>query len=120
MEFKQIIKKTVTGENALNNLRKEAEKNKMSFEIVSQKMNGENIAYYVKLEGYPKIKYEDLVVYLIRKKYNENQEFAIIRQRDVKQEEFNEYFAFTESCKEQAKQMIAERDLFIQTLEANK
>ena len=47
--------------------------------------------------------YENKVVALIRKKYNVNQELAILRQRDTKPEEFAEYNEYVEQCKEQVK-----------------
>ena len=47
--------------------------------------------------------YENKIVALIRKKYNVNQELAILRQRDAKPEEFAEYNAYVEQCKEQVK-----------------
>ena len=50
--------------------------------------------------------YENKVVDLIREKYNINQELAILRQRDVKAEEFAEYNEFVEQCKTRAKQFI--------------
>ena len=51
-------------------------------------------------------KYEELVNELIRKKYSMAQEFAILRQRDSKPEEFAEYNSYAEECKTQAKQQI--------------
>lgn len=47
--------------------------------------------------------YENKIVTLIRKKYNVNQELAILRQRDTKPEEFAEYNKYVEKCKEQVK-----------------
>ena len=47
--------------------------------------------------------YENKIVSLIRKKYNINQELAILRQRDTKPLEFKEYNAYVEQCKEQVK-----------------
>lgn len=52
--------------------------------------------------------YEDLIVSKIRKKYNVNQELAILRQRDTKTEEFAEYNAFVEQCKAEAKKETQE------------
>lgn len=51
-------------------------------------------------------KYEELVNELIRKKYSIAQEFAILRQRDDKPEEFAIYNAYAEECKAKAKQQI--------------
>ena len=47
--------------------------------------------------------YENKIVALIRKKYNVNQELAILRQRDTKPEEFAEYNEYVEKCKKQVK-----------------
>ena len=47
--------------------------------------------------------YEANIVALIRKKYNVNQELAVLRQRDTKPEEFAEYNEYVEQCKEQVK-----------------
>lgn len=48
--------------------------------------------------------YENKVVIEIRKKYNINQELAILRQRDSKPQEFAEYSAYVEQCKAKIKQ----------------
>lgn len=48
--------------------------------------------------------YEERVVELIRMRYDINQELAILRQRDVKAEEFAEYNEYCEECKQQAKE----------------
>ena len=47
--------------------------------------------------------YENKIVGLIRKKYNVNQELAILRQRDTKPLEYQEYYDYVEQCKEQVK-----------------
>ena len=47
--------------------------------------------------------YEKEIIRKIRKRYSVNQELAILRQRDTKPEEFAEYNAFVEQCKEEAK-----------------
>lgn len=47
--------------------------------------------------------YEEKVVQLIRERYTIDDEFAILRQRDEKPQEFAEYFAYCEECKKQAK-----------------
>ena len=43
--------------------------------------------------------YSEAVNAEIRKRYTESQEFAILRQKDEKPEEYNEYFAYCEECK---------------------
>ena len=50
--------------------------------------------------------YENKIVALIRKKYNVNQELAILRQRDTKPEEWNIYNEYVESCKRQVKEEL--------------
>ena len=50
--------------------------------------------------------YENKIVTLIRKKYNVNQELAILRQRDTKPLEYQEYYDYIEQCKEQVKNGI--------------
>ena len=47
--------------------------------------------------------YENLVISKIRKRYSLNQELAILRQRDTKEEEFAAYNAYAEQCKIEAK-----------------
>lgn len=47
--------------------------------------------------------YENKIVALIRKKYNVNQELALLRQRDTKPEEFAEYNEYVEQCKAEVK-----------------
>lgn len=51
-------------------------------------------------------KYPVLVERFIREKYTLSAELAILRQRDVKTAEFDEYNAYAESCKERAKAEI--------------
>ena len=50
--------------------------------------------------------YENKIVSLIRKKYNVNQELAILRQRDTKPLEYQEYYDYVEQCKKQVKNGI--------------
>ena len=47
--------------------------------------------------------YENKIVALIRKKYNINQELAILRQRDAKPQEYQEYYNYVEQCKAEVK-----------------
>ena len=47
--------------------------------------------------------YNEKVNDKIRAKYSISQEFAILRQRDTKPDEFNEYNAYCEQCKAEAK-----------------
>lgn len=52
--------------------------------------------------------YEREVVNRIRKKYSINQELAILRQRDTKPTEFEEYNTYVEECKSAVKNEVAE------------
>lgn len=47
--------------------------------------------------------YENMLISKIRKRYNMNQELAILRQKDTKPEEYQEYFDYVERCKQEAK-----------------
>ena len=52
--------------------------------------------------------YDDAVDAEIRKKYSVSQEFAILRQREEKPEEYEEYFNYCEACKLFVKSKISE------------
>ena len=62
--------------------------------------------YNVRKQALANEEYENKIVALIRKKYNINQELAILRQREVKPEEFAEYNEYVEQCKKQVKNGI--------------
>ena len=49
--------------------------------------------------------YSEKVVSLIREKYSLDEELALERQRDSKPQEFSEYYAYCEACKQKAKQI---------------
>jgi hypothetical protein len=51
--------------------------------------------------------YDSLVVALIRRKYSLNQELAILRQRDTKPLEYQEYFDYVERCKDEIKRTLS-------------
>lgn len=50
-------------------------------------------------EYWANIPYDEAVNNEIRKRYTESQEFAILRQKDEKPEEYAEYYAYCEECK---------------------
>lgn len=50
------------------------------------------------------IPYDEAVDAEIRKRYSVSQEFAILRQRDEKPEEYAQYYAYCEQCKALVKQ----------------
>lgn len=62
--------------------------------------------YYMRKESEISIQYEEMIVSEIRKKYSLNQELAILRQRDSKFAEYQEYFNYVEQCKSKAKQFF--------------
>ena len=45
------------------------------------------------------IPYDEAVDLEIRKRYSISQEFSILRQKDLKPEEYAEYYAYCEECK---------------------
>ena len=59
-----------------------------------------------KLNGTLAELYSDEVVRRIRARYSLSEEFAILRQRDEKPEEFAAYNAFAEACKAEAKAYV--------------
>ena len=65
--------------------------------------------YKSRKEVEAKIEYETKIVSLIRKKYNINQELAILRQRDTKPTEFVEYSKYVEKCKAEVKSELKEK-----------
>ena len=50
-------------------------------------------------EYWQSVSYDDAVNTKIRERYTESQEFAILRQKDEKPEEYNAYYAYCEECK---------------------
>lgn len=50
--------------------------------------------------------YGDMVNELVREKYNISEELALIRQKDEKPDEYNEYYLYVEKCKTRVKEMI--------------
>ena len=50
------------------------------------------------------IDYGEAINSEIRKKYTQSEEFAILRQKNEKPDEYNEYFNYCESCKAYVKE----------------
>ena len=50
-------------------------------------------------EYWQAVSYDEAVNTEIRKQYTESQEFAILRQKDEKPEEYATYYAYCEECK---------------------
>lgn len=59
-----------------------------------------------KLNGTQSRLYPDLVSEKIRQRYSINAELAILRQRDGKPEEFEEYNTYAEQCKQEAREEL--------------
>ena len=55
------------------------------------------------LENRGTISYDEAVDAEIRKRYSISQEFAILRQKDAKPEEYATYYAYCEACKQSIK-----------------
>ena len=56
------------------------------------------------------IGYEQAVDSEIRKRYSISEEFAILRQKDEKLQEYAEYYAYCEECKARIKSIIEKTD----------
>lgn len=56
------------------------------------------------------VKYEEEVNRLIRLKYSLSEELSILRQKESKQDEYNEYYNYCEECKSLAKDYIASKE----------
>ena len=56
------------------------------------------------------IGYNEAVDAEIRKRYSASQEFAVLRQKDEKPEEYNEYFNYCEACKSFVRSKFIEVD----------
>lgn len=50
-------------------------------------------------EYWRSINYDEAVNAKIREKYSESQEFAVLRQKDDKPEEYTAYYSYCEDCK---------------------
>jgi hypothetical protein len=50
-------------------------------------------------EHWKNVDYGEAINSEIRKKYTESEEFAILRQKDEKQQEYVEYYEYCERCK---------------------
>lgn len=58
---------------------------------------------------YTDAEYSTRVNELIRERYTESAELSILRQRDAKQAQYEEYYAYCEECKKQAKAELSAR-----------
>lgn len=67
-------------------------------------MTAEEIAEMERMAAeMPTMSYDEAVDAEIRKRYSMSQEFAILRQRDEKPEEYAAYYAYCEECKNTVK-----------------
>ena len=71
-------------------------------------------------EYWKSIDYDEAVNNEIRKRYSASEEFAILRQRDSKPEEYSVYYAYCEECKAYVKKMIAENNQTPDSVEVTK
>ena len=56
--------------------------------------------------GEPKERYSRTVSNLIRERYSISDEMSILRQKDEKPEEWQEYYAYCEQCKKNAREKL--------------
>ena len=80
--------------------------------IVRDMTDGEAAAVHAENERaerdyWQNISYGDAVDAEIRRRYSVSGEFAILRQRDEKPEEYAEYYAYCEECKTYVKERMA-------------
>lgn len=82
-------------------------------EMVYRDMTEEEIAELDKaeLEYWKNVDYEEAVDNEIRKKYSASAEFAILRQKEEKPDEYASYYAYCEECKAYVKGMIKQNQL---------
>lgn len=74
--------------------------------------NTDAVEMYEEVDEMPKYTYKEYsekVDELVREKYSLSQELAILRQRDEKIAEYEEYYRYAEECKERAKHILIDR-----------
>ena len=83
---------------------------KININGITREMTPEEIAELERLtaEIQPDISYDEAVDAQIRKRYSVSQEFAILRQKGEKPEEYAEYYAYCEACKAIVKKNMEE------------
>ena len=86
---------------------------KININGVTREMTPEEVAQMqteaerAEKEYWASIPYEEAVNARIRERYTESQEFAVLRQKDEKPEEYAEYYTYCEECKAFVKSMKA-------------
>ena len=102
MQLKKTIKQTMTSQQikGLRNV------------VVHSRVLQANGFYEVEYTQYSMMPYEVIVNRLVKEKYSDSSEFAILRKviNNPNNEEFISYNNYVENCKLQAKAFIAERD----------
>lgn len=93
IKFKEMMN------NMIEKSKQQSEKKQLSREELMEKIKNHKSNFIKKLAQ----TYEQKVTYLIREKYSQDAEFAILRQRDTKPEEFEEYNNYCEECKNKVK-----------------
>ncbi len=63
----------------------------------------------VRAEYWSTVGYGEAINAEIRKRYTQSQEFAILRQKDEKPDEFKAYYEYCEECKKQVKELFKTR-----------
>lgn len=83
---------------------------KININGVTREMTTEEIAELERITAAtkPTLSYDEAVDAEIRKRYSVSQEFAILRQKDEKPEEYAEYYAYCEECKAIVKKSMEE------------
>ena len=73
-------------------------------------MTEEEVSELAKAESdyWESVSYEEAVDSEIRKKYSASAEFAILRQKEEKPDEYTKYYAYCEECKAFVKRMMEE------------
>lgn len=75
----------------------------------STKLPGDDPSKFEEVDSIPEVPtteqtYDEQVNNLIRERYSASQEFSILRQKETKPQEYDEYFRYCEECKQRAKQ----------------
>lgn len=71
-----------------------------------EEINATNCNFVI--ETMPLVNYEDEVNKRVREKYSLSQELSLLRQKESKVDEYQVYYDYVESCKNQAKEKLKE------------
>ena len=78
---------------------------KININGVTREMTAEEVAEFERTAPISTMSYDEAVNAEIRKRYTISQEFAILRQKDEKPQEYAEYYAYCEACKALVKEI---------------